>query len=202
MIGYYGYTVLITYINVAIAMFGMYSAMGNSIRNAMLCLIVCGILDMLDGPVARTKDRDDRQKSYGIQIDSLADIICFGVFPGIIGFSLGLTGPVHFAVFALYAVAALIRLGYFNVLAIEMQNRNERNNFYLGLPVTSCAIFIPITYSASLFFGFSYVTLYPYLILAIMCAFLVRVKLPKPKLKQMLIFTLVCTPLIYNIWVN
>lgn len=202
MIGYFGYTVLITYVNVAIAMMGMHFAIGHSIREAMLCLIVCGILDMLDGPVARTKERDDTEKSYGIQIDSLADIICFGVFPVIIGYSIGLTEPVHMALFSLYAVAALIRLGYFNVLAIEMQKNNERNSFYLGLPVTSSSILIPITYAASLFFGFSYAAVYPYLVLAILCAFLAKIKLPKPRLRQMLLFTLVCSPLIYYIWVN
>ena len=48
--------------------------------------MVSGILDAFDGRVARTKkDRNEFEKNFGIQIDSLADLICFGILPVSIG---------------------------------------------------------------------------------------------------------------------
>ena len=45
---------------------------------------------MFDGKIARTKkNRTDEEKCFGIQIDSLADIVCFGILPIILGFKLG-----------------------------------------------------------------------------------------------------------------
>src|SRR5574344_1553992 len=93
MIGYYDYTVILTYLSVCSGITGMAFAFTHHPFLAIVCLMVSGLCDMFDGKVARTKKRDQKRIQYGIQIDSLADIISFGVLPIIIGLSIGMTNP-------------------------------------------------------------------------------------------------------------
>ncbi len=90
MIGVYDYTVLATYLSLAFGVSGILAAMNGSPYSALLCLMVSGLLDAFDGRIARTKkNRTEQEKRFGIQIDSLNDVVCFGVLPGVIGASLG-----------------------------------------------------------------------------------------------------------------
>ena len=85
MIGFYDYTVILTYISLASSILGMISACYTRIGWAIFFLGMSGLLDTFDGKVARTKkNRTEDQKRFGIQIDSLCDIVCFGVCPVII----------------------------------------------------------------------------------------------------------------------
>ena len=98
-------------------------------------------------------DRTERQKEFGIQIDSLADTVSFVVFPVVICGRFictenDLTDPMTWAFFAaaaLYILAGIIRLGWFNVVSKE-----EKGVFY-GLPVTAMALIFPLYY---FIFGF------------------------------------------------
>ena len=54
MIGYYNYSVILTYIGLASAVYGMVQAMSYNPRVAILCLMVCGLCDAFDGAIART----------------------------------------------------------------------------------------------------------------------------------------------------
>ena len=92
MIGYYNYTVILTYMSLISSVIGMFFAAGFGGMSphpeyAIICLMVSGLCDMFDGKVARTKkDRTECEKKFGIQIDSLCDAICFGVLPVVIGY--------------------------------------------------------------------------------------------------------------------
>ena len=84
-IGYYNYTVVLTYLGLSSAVVGMVEAMKHDYKTALICLLICGVCDMFDGMIARTsKKRSEDAKSFGVQIDSLCDVICFGVFPVVI----------------------------------------------------------------------------------------------------------------------
>ena len=80
MIGFFDYTVWLTYaslISAVVGIFTCFAGAGHPYLGAM-CLLFSGLCDAFDGKVARTKkDRTPMQKKYGIQIDSLADIIAF-----------------------------------------------------------------------------------------------------------------------------
>lgn len=158
MIGFYNYTVILTYIGLASSVFGMTQVFAGHYRAALLCLIISGTCDMFDGMIARTKkDRTAQEKVFGIQIDSLCDLICFGMFPATIGFSLTVSRPelkilgtISCIVFVL---AAVIRLGYFNVMEEERQKvTEEHRKYYQGLPVTSVAMILPCVYILSVYF--------------------------------------------------
>lgn len=90
MIGFYNYTVWLTFIGMLSSVVGMGFAVQGKIIAAVICLMFSGFCDMFDGIVARTKkDRTDEEKRFGIQLDSLSDIVCFGVLPFVIGVSVG-----------------------------------------------------------------------------------------------------------------
>ena len=92
MVGFYNYTVILTYLGVVSAVLGIGLSMYGRTSMAIVCLMISGFCDLFDGSIARTKkQRTENEQKFGIQIDSLADMICFGILPVAIGFSIGLT---------------------------------------------------------------------------------------------------------------
>ena len=90
MIGFYNYSVILTYIGLASSVFGITQVFEGHESIAFLCLLLSGICDLFDGKIARSmKNRTDHEKVFGIQIDSLCDLVCFGVFPAVIGYHYG-----------------------------------------------------------------------------------------------------------------
>lgn len=127
MIGFYDYTVIATYGALFIALHGIYSSAAGNPAAGLLCLICCGVIDTFDGRIARSKkDRTADGRRFGIQIDSLNDLVCFGVLPASIGAAFGMKSIVSHALLSLYVLAALIRLGYFNVTEEKRQEINRR----------------------------------------------------------------------------
>lgn len=149
MLGFYNYTVYLTYTGLLSAVTGMFLAFAGNIRAAVICLLVSGFCDMFDGKIARTKkDRTEEEKNFGIQIDSLCDAVCFGVLPAVITCAAGADRWWQLAVAALFVLAGIIRLGYFNVVE-EVRQKTETGNrkTYTGLPITASALFIPLVMS-------------------------------------------------------
>lgn len=153
MIGFYDYTVVLTYISLALSVFGMTQAIHGRFKTAILCLALSGLCDMFDGKIARSKKgRTADEKSYGIQIDSLCDMVCFGAFPALICYLLGVRGPVGMAVIILYCINSVIRLAYFNVMEAKNALVSESGEkFYRGLPITSMAIVLPLVFMVQFF---------------------------------------------------
>ena len=146
MIGFYDYTVVLTYIGFASGITGMFCASTRQLRWAVFFLAFSGLCDMFDGKIARTKkNRTEDEKNFGIQIDSLCDIVCFGILPVLICFKLGMRHIYSMAILIFYALAGVIRLGYFNVMETKRQAETDENRkYYQGLPITSMAIALPL----------------------------------------------------------
>ena len=159
MIGFYDYTVEVTYISLISSIMGMFFAIDGKLPLAVFCLAFSGLCDMFDGKIARTKkNRTDDEKAFGIQIDSLCDIVCFGIFPIILGYQLGLCKIYSLMILAFYGVAGVIRLAYFNVMEEKRQSETSENRkYYQGLPITSMSVIMPLLFMVSVFFpGFRY----------------------------------------------
>ena len=156
------YAVIATYLSLLLGLAGLYSAAQSEPLDAMLCLMLAGLLDAFDGRIARTKKgRTDAEKRFGIQIDSLNDLVCFGVLPAAIGWSTGCQRLWFLATMSFFTLCALIRLAYFNVTEEERQDKtNENRRYYLGLPVTSSAFVMPFFYLLALYAGRSAAILY------------------------------------------
>ena len=189
MIGYYSYTVILTYLGLAISIFGMIQTLDGNYAIALLCLLGSGVCDMFDGKVARTKkDRTEDEKKFGIQIDSLCDLVCFGVFPAVIGYSLGVRSIFGKVYMALYVLAAVIRLGYFNVSEDKRQQQTEeKREYYQGLPVTSVSIIIPLVFFTRHYFKHHFTVFYEIALLCIALLFILDIKVKKPDKKMTVI---------------
>lgn len=147
LLGYYDYTVILTYLGMLSAFAGILSAVNCNFKAALICLMFTGFCDMFDGTVASTKKRSKSEKRFGIQIDSLSDLISFGVLPSVFVYMYSGKNLLCGAVSAVYLLFALIRLSYFNVLEEERQDStDEKRHEYMGLPVTSSALLLPLVY--------------------------------------------------------
>ena len=149
LIGFYDYTVILTYMSIVSAVVGMVVASNGRFTAAILCLAFSGLCDGFDGTVARTKkNRTEDEKSFGVQLDSLCDVVSFGVFPAFLCYCMGVDSIFGVLCVCLYSLCAVIRLGFFNVLEINRQKTEDgANKFYRGLPVTSISIIFPLLYA-------------------------------------------------------
>lgn len=194
MIGFYDYTVILTYMSLLCSVFGITQAIDGRFRTAIVCLALSGLFDMLDGKVARTKkNRTSDQKLFGIQIDSLCDVICFGVFPTILCYILGVRGILGGIVIGYYCVCSAIRLGFFNVLETNWQMKEDgANKYYHGLPITSITIILPLVFLLSFVISphaFKWVLLSMLFIVATL--FILNFKLRKPTNKQLIAMVII-----------
>ncbi len=188
MVGIYNYTVLMTYFGVVSAVVGIGLAMYGRTSMAIVCLMISGFCDLFDGSIAKTRKRNEQEKKFGIQIDSLADMICFGVLPAAIGFSIGLTKWYEAAVLVLFVLAALIRLAYYNVTEDELQfNEKTSRQYYDGLPVTTVALLVPLIYTLRPVMKSGFLLLYVLCLLVTAIAFLTKFKVRKLGLKGMIV---------------
>lgn len=181
LLGYYNYTVILTYMGMLFSFFGILRIIHRDFSGAIICLMVSGVCDMFDGMVAATKLRDESEKRFGIQIDSLSDLVSFGIFPAIFVYVCLDYSILAGVISSLYALAALIRLAYFNVLEEDRQKQTDgARKFYLGLPVTTITLLLP---AAFLLYEYGIIhnkNLYLALLVVSMLAFLSKLSIKKP----------------------
>lgn len=217
-VGFWHYGVILTYLSVISAVVGIcLSAMGYPFFGGVICLWISGVCDAFDGVVAKTRrGRTKEDKMFGERIDSLSDLIAFGVAPVMIGFGMGLHEWYYLIIFVLYVLAALVRLAYYDVteeIRLQDPNSGERKSFE-GLPVTNAAIGIPIFYLLAIMFrplGGSLGALVPKLVmgfayLLVAFLFVFRFKMFKAKVRGLVIaisiVTAICLGLLFiNIYV-
>lgn len=197
MIGVWDYTVVLTYLSACTSFFGMAFAINNHFNTAIVCLAISGLLDMFDGKVARKKkDRSEEAKKFGIQIDSLCDVICFGVFPIVICYCIGIGKGKDFVglIFLFfYGIAGIVRLAYFNVKEeMRQKETNDNRKYYQGLPITSISVVLPIIYVLSPFFPKEvFFVILRFIMLAVGVLFVTDFKFKKPSNAQIAILVLV-----------
>ena len=152
MIGFYDYTLVLTLLSLVSSIFGMTQAIDGRFKVAILCLAFSGLCDAFDGKVARTKkNRTMDEKSFGIQLDSLCDMVSFGAFPAMICFLLGVRGYVGGIAISYYAICGVIRLSFYNVIeSNRLQMEEPGDKIYYGLPITSISFILPTVFLLSL----------------------------------------------------
>lgn len=191
MIGFYNYSVILTYIGLASALFGMTQAISGNIKIALVCLMISGICDMFDGKIARSMKRSEDEKSFGIQIDSLCDLVCFGVFPAMIGYSVGMRSPICILFLICYVLAALIRLAFFNVMEEKRQSETEElMKYYRGMPVTLAALIFPAVFLLHQFIRLPLMVMYTSAIIVVAGLFVLDFKVKKAGQVGMIVMSL------------
>ena len=184
LIGFYNYTVILTYLGAAAAVCGIFFSASGYNFWGVICLLFAGLTDMFDGKVASTMKRTDSEKAFGIQIDSLCDLISFGVLPIAIGYGIGLRGGIFYVSAAAYVLCAIIRLAYFNVDEAQRQKTETgRRKTYYGLPVTTAALIFPTIFGIKSLLGEAMPVIYQVAILGTAAAFIIKFPLAKPNKK-------------------
>ncbi|MBS6195995.1 MAG: CDP-alcohol phosphatidyltransferase family protein [Clostridiales bacterium] len=183
MIGFYNYTVVLTYLSLVSSLVGMMFTVNGYYKTALVCLAFSGLCDMFDGKVARRKkDRTEEEKNFGIQIDSLCDMVCFGAFPVLLSYCLGMRGVIGVLILAWYGMNGVVRLGYFNVMEMRRQEETEEvRKYYSGLPITSIAIVLPLACMLKNVAGHNFNLLLHCTMLMVGTLFVVDLKVKKPK---------------------
>src|ERR687888_36753 len=108
---------------------------------AFVLLPIALVCDVMDGYVARLDK--SRQSALGADLDSLSDVISFGVAPAVIGFTLGLRGGWDMLVLTYFVVCGVSRLARFNVTAAELADeRTGKVRYFEGTPIPTSILIV------------------------------------------------------------
>jgi CDP-diacylglycerol--serine O-phosphatidyltransferase len=96
-------------------------------------------LDFADGRVARWRHRSS---PIGADLDSLADVISFGMAPAAIGFSVGLRYPIDVAILLYFVACGISRLARFNVTASSLSDESGKVKYFEGTPIPTSVLIV------------------------------------------------------------
>jgi CDP-diacylglycerol--serine O-phosphatidyltransferase len=106
---------------------------------AMALLPVALLFDFADGRVARWRQRSS---ALGADLDSLADIISFGVAPAAIGFAAGLRGGLDVAILLYFVACGISRLARFNATADALADDTGKVKYFEGTPIPTSVLIV------------------------------------------------------------
>jgi phosphatidylserine synthase len=157
------------------AVLGIYFAILGNFPVAIIGVLWAVVFDWADGIVARhMTGRTDHHRAFGGQLDSLIDIVSFGVFPAIFLLSFGKFSPWFLPGAFLIVATSVIRLSYFNIFGMI------DNKTYMGLALDNNIIILAFVF---LFEGFINHTVFSIVLYALLMVFtvfnLARVGTPK-----------------------
>ena len=145
-LGVYHPSVLLTYLGLSISLYGIFFS--KTLAFSLILLILAGLCDTFDGMVANSFQRNDLEKAFGVQIDSLSDLISFGIFPVQIYLQyFAKFGIFSFLLSVVYLLTVVTRLAYFNA------SGGEKREYFTGLAVTYASFFIPLYGLFSVYFS-------------------------------------------------
>ena len=108
---------------------------------AFLLLFLALGCDVLDGYGSR---KSGRQSVLGADLDSLADVVSFGVAPAVLGFTLGLRGAWDMAILAYFVVCGISRLARFNVTAAALSDDSGKVKYFEGAPIPTSIVLVAL----------------------------------------------------------
>jgi CDP-diacylglycerol--serine O-phosphatidyltransferase len=110
---------------------------------AFLLLPLALVFDVLDGYVARLNRR--RQSVLGADLDSLADVISFGVAPAVLGYTLGLRGGWDIVILTYFVVCGVSRLARFNVTSASLADVSTgKVKYFEGTPIPTSIVLVGV----------------------------------------------------------
>jgi len=110
---------------------------------AFFLLPLALVCDVLDGYVARLDTR--RQSVLGADLDSLSDVISFGVAPAVLGFTLGLRGGWDMLCLTYFVVCGVSRLARFNVTAVALADADTgKVKYFEGTPIPTSIVIVAL----------------------------------------------------------
>ena len=146
MIGKWNRSVIATYVGMLFAVAAIFLLFANLTGYAMMCFMAAGICDLFDGTIARMCKRTEEEKNFGIQLDSLVDVVSFIMLPVVMVIKLAGITWYAAAACAMYTAFGVARLAYFNVCQEESEDKDSPIKYYTGMPVTYAALIFPAIY--------------------------------------------------------
>lgn len=130
---------LITLLALCLGLSAIRLAHEARLHEAVLAVLVAGVLDGLDGRIARLLKGTSR---FGAELDSLADFVSFGVAPAFILYTFGLKdlGAIGWIACLVFACAMALRLARFNVMIDDPNRADWQKNFFVGMPAPAGAL--------------------------------------------------------------
>ena len=184
-IGIYNPSIILTYIGVFCSLIGIaflfnsaQKELSDALSLPMIFLVIAGVCDLFDGRVARLCKRTEKEKKFGIELDSLADVVSFVILPASI-----LLFSTSFNIFGIivacfYVFCGIMRLSWFNITT------EENKGIFRGFPVTGSALVFPLIYVLFKIFDFGgYDILQTIAFFLVGLSFVLNFKLNKPGLK-------------------
>jgi len=153
----------------------IYFAIVGMFHAAMIAMIWAVFFDWSDGIIARRmKGRTEEQGLYGAQLDSLIDVVSFGICPAIFLLSYGDFSPWYIPGAFIIVAASVIRLSYFNVFGLVDKST------YMGFPLDNNVIILVFTFLFSGLFTQTAFSIVIYILLILFAALNVSpIKTPK-----------------------
>jgi CDP-diacylglycerol--serine O-phosphatidyltransferase len=105
------------------------------------------VFDVLDGRIARWRQR---HSAIGRELDSLADIISFGVGPAALAHAAGLTGVWDRVVLIYFVACGVSRLARFNVTAVDLAEGTDKVKYFEGTPIPTSVVLVAVLAVAAL----------------------------------------------------
>lgn len=194
-IGFYRACDFVTMLGCFMALLGCILAINGSKLIPIFCLVLAGICDAFDGVLARKGKFVNEQSVYGRELDSLSDMISFGLFPLVLTVC-NLPSNSYFAWVCIifYTLCGMIRLAYFNMMDIcEISDKK----YFVGVPITFISICYPIVYLICYYFDFKYFNIIaPLFFMLVGLSFIYRVKIRKLTNNDKIILCLVAGVLV------
>lgn len=104
-------------------------------------LPVALLFDVLDGRVARLRHE---ASAMGRELDSLADVVSFGVAPAVMGFSIGLRASLDLVCLVVFVACGIGRLARYNVTAEQLAEARGKVTYFEGLPIPSSLLLVAL----------------------------------------------------------
>lgn len=105
------------------------------------------VFDALDGRIARWRHR---HSPLGRELDSLADVISFGVAPASLAFAAGMRGGWDCVVLIFFVACGVSRLARFNITAEELSAGGDKVKYFEGTPIPSSVLLVALLAAAAL----------------------------------------------------
>ncbi len=148
MIRSFGLADFLTLGNAACGVLAVFFAMAYMADGAVRDFLVAAalaplafVLDILDGKVARWRHR---HSALGRELDSLADVVSFGVAPAALGYAAGMRGGWDMAILAYFVCCGVSRLARFNVTAEELSAGGDKVKYFEGTPIPTSIVIVAL----------------------------------------------------------
>lgn len=179
VIGYYNLANFVTLSGLACALLACFMITSGNMFLAMLCLSLAALCDAMDGRIARaTPSVSKKGRFYGVQLDSLCDMVSFGAVPCFVAYQMGYNGTIDILLYMLFVICGAIRLANFNTDAAS-EGEPVRVKYFTGIPIPFSAVLFPLLAIIHMLAGHLFI-LFRLVFLLVGVGYILRIRVPKP----------------------